>query len=110
MGIFLPKALRNIPRKTRNTMTNLPEKQWAGSSQSQGLGDTVLRDSKATLGLSLAHPAGQAHPWGTSSSLGTAGAELTPGRGNRAGTLKGHSGFTAPRGSPGPSAMGTAPC
>lgn len=82
MGIFLPKALRNIPRKTRNTMTNLPEKQWAGSSQSQGLGDTVLRDSKATLGLSLAHPAGQAHPWGTSSSLGTAGAELTPGRGN----------------------------
>lgn len=28
MGIFLLKGLRNIHRKRRNAMTNVPGKQW----------------------------------------------------------------------------------
>lgn len=77
-------------------------KQWGGSCQSQGLGDAVLNHSKATLGLNLAHL------WGTSSSLGTAGAELGEQGWDPERPL--FYDFTVPRGSPGPSVMGNAPC
>lgn len=64
MGIFFLKGLRNIHRKRRNAMTNVPGKQWGGSSQSQGLGDAALRHPRAELGTSLGHQFQPGNYWG----------------------------------------------
>lgn len=104
-GNLPPRGAEKHPQEEKKCSDQPPWEAVGGLMESQGLGDAVLSHSKATLGLNLAHL------WGTSSSLGTAGAELP--RAGEQGWDPGRSlfcGFTVPRGSPGPSVMGNAPC
>lgn len=63
MGIFLLKRLRNIHRKRRSAMANLPGKQCGSSCQSQGLGGAVQSPPWAEPGTSLGHQLQPGNRW-----------------------------------------------